>query len=262
MTGLRFALRGVSVVYPAPRLGLARKPVTALDDVSIEVAAGECVGIVGESGSGKSTLASVAMGLQPLATGSLIYGGRVLDLAARRRPRAARRALQMVFQDPYGSLNPTMRVADLVGEGLDIHRIGSRADRIARVIAALDDVGLGAAYMERRPHELSGGQRQRVAIARALAVDPEMVVLDEPTSALDLSVQAQILNLLLDLQLRRGLSYLFISHDIDVVRHLCHRVYVMQAGRIVDSGAPADLFERPEHPYTRRLVAAAPRMPA
>jgi ABC-type microcin C transport system duplicated ATPase subunit YejF len=167
----------------------------------------------------------------------------------------------MVFQDPYGALNPTSTVAGTLAEGLEVHGLAQGDAMRLRILAALEEVGLDAGFAERRPHQLSGGQRQRVAIARALVVEPDVVILDEPTSALDLSVQAQILNLLLDLQERRGLAYLFISHDIDVVRHLCHRVCVMEAGSIVEEGDTAMVLSSPTHPCTRKLVDAAPRIP-
>jgi peptide/nickel transport system ATP-binding protein len=173
----------------------------------------------------------------------------------------ARRALQIVLQDPYDSLDPTMTVSTIVTEGLEIHRTGPAAERRERAVQALAELGLGTGCLDRRPHELSGGQRQRVAIARALVVDPEIIVLDEPTSALDLSVQAQILNVLLDLQQHRNISYLLISHDIDVVRHLCHRVYVMRAGRVVEDGMTSEVLTAPRESYTRLLIDSVPRVP-
>lgn len=252
----------VAVEYPGSRFGRTRNPVRALAGVSLHVDRGECVGVIGESGSGKSTLAAVALGLNRHARGAVRVAGQHMGLDARQRPHDTRRALQMVFQDPNGSLNPTMRVRSIVAEGLAIHRIAPGAAREVRVAEALREVGLGDAYLDRRPHELSGGQRQRVAIARALAVEPDVVILDEPTSALDLSVQAQILNLLLATQQRRNLAYLLISHDIEVIRHLCQRVYVMCAGEVVEQGETAKVIETPDHPYTRRLIAAAPGLPA
>jgi ABC-type glutathione transport system ATPase component len=238
------------------RRGVAR--FVALDRVSLSVARGECVGVIGESGSGKSSLARVIAGLAEGASGVLSLDGRPVPLRPGARPRADCRRIQMVFQDPVGSLNPTLSIGASIAEGLAIHRLAAGAERARRVAALLADVGLDPALAARRPHELSGGQRQRVAIARALAVEPDIILLDEPTSALDLVVQAQILNLLLRLQQERGLAYLFISHDLDVVRHLCHRVHVITGGRIVESGATEAVFAHPQHPYTQGLIAAMP----
>jgi ABC-type microcin C transport system duplicated ATPase subunit YejF len=253
-------LEGLCVAYRR-RAGLFGRasPVRALDAVSLHVDAGECVGIIGESGCGKSTLASVAAGLIDADAGQVSIAGQTMPQRGRTRPLEARRALQLVFQDPYGSLDPRQRIGRIVGEGLAIHEPGtSHEDRVEAVLAA---VGLGSAFMDRLPHQLSGGQRQRAALARALVVNPQVMIRDEPTSALDVSVQAQILNLLLDLQLARGLGYLLISHDIDVIRHLCHRVIVMAAGQIVETGPTADVLGHPQMPYTQRLIAAAPAIP-
>ena len=246
------ALDGIDLAYT--RRG-AR--VVALEGVSIEVAPGECVGLIGESGSGKSSLAAVAAGLIDADAGEVRLGGDLLPRRAARRDRAARRRLATVFQDPYGSLDPAQTVAAIIAEGPRAHGVPA-PERAARVAALLADVGLPPEFARRRPHALSGGQHQRVAIARALAVEPQVVILDEPTSALDVSVQAQILNLLLDLQARHGLAYLFISHDIDVIRHMCTRTYVLQAGRIVEHGPTAIVLRTPAHAYTRRLLAATP----
>jgi ABC-type glutathione transport system ATPase component len=246
-------LRDIDLTYRR-----AGRSFQALKAVTVEIMPGECVGIVGESGSGKSTLAMIAAGLLRPTSGQIEIDGTTLPQDSARRPLALRRTLQIVFQDPYGSLDPTFGLEQIVAEGPAIHRLGTQGEQRARARAALAEVGLGEAFIHRRPSQLSGGQRQRAAIARALAVDPQLVILDEPTSALDLSVQAQILNLLLDLQLRRGLSYLFISHDIDVIRHLAHRVYVMRDGEIVESGPTGIVLRDPSHPYTRRLVDAVP----
>jgi ABC-type microcin C transport system duplicated ATPase subunit YejF len=254
------ALAGLGVTYRR-RAGLfgTGKAVTALDDVSLHVDAGECVGIIGESGCGKSTLAGVAAGLIDASAGRVRVAGEAMPVRSRSRPLAARRALQLVFQDPYGSLDPRQRIGASIAEGLSIHAPDSHhRERVDAVLAA---VGLGSEFTDRLPHQLSGGQRQRVALARALVVEPKVIILDEPTSALDLSVQAQILNLLLDLQVARGLGYLLISHDIDVIRHLCHRVIVMAAGRIVEAGPAADVLGKPQMAYTQRLIAAAPSIP-
>lgn len=230
----------------------------ALDGVSLSVARGECVGVIGESGSGKSSLARVIAGLAEGATGNLRLAGEPVPVTLGKRRRDHCRRIQMVFQDPVGSLNPFLTIGAIIAEGMAIHGIGTRAERRERVAALLADVGLDPAMAARRPHELSGGQRQRVAIARALAVEPDLLLLDEPTSALDLVVQAQILNLLLALQAARGLAYLFISHDLDVVRHLCHHVHVITGGQIVESGPTVDVFASPRHPYTQGLIAAMP----
>lgn len=230
----------------------------ALDGVSLTVASGECVGVIGESGSGKSSLARVIVGLAEGATGQLRMEGEAVPLKPGARRRDQCRRIQMVFQDPVGSLNPFLSIGGIIAEGLAIHRIGTRNERGERVAALLADVGLDPALERRRPHELSGGQRQRVAIARALAVEPDLLLLDEPTSALDLVVQAQIINLLLRLQEDRKLAYLFISHDLDVVRHLCHHVHVITGGRIVESGQAETVFADPQHPYTQQLIAALP----
>lgn len=230
----------------------------ALDGVSLSVARGECVGVIGESGSGKSSLARVIAGLAEGATGDLRLAGEPVPVTPGKRRRDHCRRIQMVFQDPVGSLNPFLTIGAIIAEGMAIHGIGTRTDRREQVAALLADVGLDPAMAARRPHELSGGQRQRVAIARALAVEPDLLLLDEPTSALDLVVQAQILNLLLALQAARGLAYLFISHDLDVVRHLCHHVHVITGGQIVESGPTVDVFASPQHPYTQGLIAAMP----
>ncbi|WP_421838624.1 ATP-binding cassette domain-containing protein [Novosphingobium sp.] len=254
------ALEGLSVTYRR-RAGLfgGATEVKALSDVSLHVEAGECVGIIGESGCGKSTLAGVAAGLIDAGAGRVRVAGELMPRQSRSRPLAARRALQLVFQDPYGSLDPRQRIGAIIAEGLTIHAPASNHHDL--VMAVLGAVGLSSDFIDRLPHQLSGGQRQRVAMARALVVEPKVIILDEPTSALDLSVQAQILNLLLDLQAARGLGYLLISHDIDVIRHLCHRVIVMAAGRIVEAGPTADVLGNPHMPYTQRLIAAAPSIP-
>jgi ABC-type glutathione transport system ATPase component len=230
----------------------------ALGGVNLSVARGECVGVIGESGSGKSSLARVIAGLAEGATGTLRLAGEAVPITPGARRRHQCRRIQMVFQDPVGSLNPFLTIGAIIAEGLAIHRIGTRAERRERVAALLADVGLDPAMASRRPHELSGGQRQRVAIARALAVEPDLILLDEPTSALDLVVQAQIINLLLRLQLERGLAYLFISHDLDVVRHLCHHVHVITGGQIVESGPAGAVFADPQNPYTQGLIATMP----
>ena len=246
--------------------GLLRRPVAvlrALDGVSVSVRAGETVGLVGESGSGKSTMGLAMLRLQP-AEGRVVFVGRDLTGVSQAALRPLRAQMQIVFQDPYGSLSPRMSVGDIVAEGLLVHERLSPAARGARVAAALAEVGLPADAAGRYPHEFSGGQRQRVAIARAMVLQPRLVVLDEPTSALDRSVQGQVIELLRGLQRRRGLAYLFISHDLAVVRAMAHRVVVLRAGRVVEQGPAEALFAEPREDYTRALMAAAfsPRDPA
>ena len=232
--------------------------VRALDGVTIDVARGEVVGLVGESGSGKSTLARALLGLQPLAGGEVLFAGRPVAAWLRESPAGFRRKVQMVFQDPYGSLDPRQRVGDALAEVLRVHRIGSAADRSDRVAGLLRQVGLDADHAPRYPHEFSGGQRQRIGIARALALEPEVLIADEPVSALDVSVQVQILNLLKDLQREQSIALLFIAHDLAAVRYLCDRLYVMQRGRVVEEGNASEVYTRPRHAYTRTLLAAVP----
>ncbi|MGQ0701808.1 MAG: ABC transporter ATP-binding protein [Gemmatimonadales bacterium] len=235
-----------------------RRPVHALNGVSFTVARGETLGVVGESGSGKSTLGRAIVRLVDADGGSVRLEGTEVLALPRGPLRALRRRMQMVFQDPYGSLNPRMAVGAAVREGLEIHRIGTRGQREERVRKLFREVGLDPAQIDRYPHQLSGGQRQRVGIARALAVDPAFLVCDEPVSALDVSVQAQVLNLLISLQRHRGLTYLFIAHDLAVVRQLAHRIAVMYYGRIVELAGTDAIIHNPRHPYTRALLSAVP----
>jgi oligopeptide/dipeptide ABC transporter ATP-binding protein len=229
----------------------------AVDHVNVTIAAGERVGLVGESGSGKSTLGRLLLRLDDANAGTVAFDGHDLTRQYGKSLLWFRRRAQVVFQDPSTALNPRLSVGELVAEGLIIHGLHSQ-DRPARVSALLADVGLDVSVLHRRPHELSGGQKQRVGIARALAVEPGFLLLDEPVSALDVSVQAQIVNLLADLSERRGLTILFVAHDLHVVRHLCERVLVMYRGHIVEEGPTEALFETPQHPYTRALLAAVP----
>ena len=232
----------------------------ALAGVSFSIAAGRSFGIVGESGSGKSTLARIALALDKPNSGSVRLEGRSLFELPRRELRGLRAHMQMIFQDPYGSLDPRQRVERIVAEPLAALGGASRAERRARVAASLESVGLRASDAAKHPHEFSGGQRQRIAIARALITRPKLVVADEPVSALDVSVQAQALNLMSDLQRDAGVTYLLISHDLGVVAHICETTAVMFRGRIVEMGPTEALFAAPAHPYTRELVDATPRL--
>ncbi len=236
-----------------------RKVTHAVNDVSFEVAKGETLAIVGESGSGKSTTARLVMRLLEADAGRITLLGEDVSQLKGSALRRKRRHMQMVFQDPFASLNPRMKIADSVGEGLRVHapELNSKQRR-AKVAGILEQCGMDDSVLDRYPHQFSGGQRQRIGIARALAVSPELLVLDEPVSALDVSVQAQILNLLSDLQKEHELAYLFISHDLSVVRHVADRVAVMFAGRIVEQGDVQDVYVRPKHPYTRELLDARP----
>jgi oligopeptide transport system ATP-binding protein len=240
--------------------GMFRKGrrVAAVNDISFTIAEGETFGLVGESGSGKTTTGRCMLRLIEPTSGEVRFRDENVLSFSRRRMREARRDMQMVFQDPYSSLNPRMCARQIVEEPLIIHRIGDRASRRARAGELFRLVGLNPAQLECYPHEFSGGQRQRIGLARALALNPSFVILDEPVSALDVSIQAQVINLLMDLQQQLNLTYLFIAHDLRLVEHLCTRVAVMYLGRIVEMAPAASLFASPQHPYTRALLSAIP----
>src|SRR5260221_1666389 len=232
--------------------------VRAVDDVSFSIEKGETFGLVGESGSGKTTTGRCILRLIEPTAGEVLFDGRDVLKLSRGDLRRARRDMQIVFQDPYSSLNPRMRVSDIVEEPLVIHKLGSRAERRERVRQLFELVGLNPDQLRRYPHEFSGGQRQRIGLARALALNPSLIIADEPVSALDVSVQAQVVNLLMELQERLTLTYLFIAHDLRLVEHICSRLAVMYLGRIVEMGDTAKLFAAPKHPYTRALLSAIP----
>ena len=259
MTAL-LAVRGLHVDFPvrAGAFGRRRATIRAVDGVDLEIEPGETLGLVGESGCGKSTLGNAVLGIVRPTAGRVVFEGADLAALDVGGLRQARRHMQMIFQDPEASLNPRMRVGDSIGEPLLVRGLLRGAALRARVERLLEQVGLESAHMTRYPHEFSGGQRQRIGIARALALDPKLVVCDEPVSALDVSVRSQILNLLVDLQRRLGMAYLFISHDLSVVRHLSDRVAVMYLGRVVERAPRDALFARPLHPYTEALMRAIP----
>ena len=254
-------LTNLQTHFPVQRGFLFKRPagtVKAVDGVTLALQRGEVLGLVGESGCGKSTLARTILQLVPTTGGTVVLEGKNLTTATAAEVLAARRELQMVFQDPYASLNPRMTVFATLAEPLLVHRVCSRAELPARVGELMTLVGLSPRYQQKYPHEFSGGQRQRIAIARALALRPKVIIADEPVSALDVSIQAQILNLLSSLVRQMGLSLIFIAHDLSVVKHISDRVAVMYLGKIVELGPAADVIERPLHPYTRALVSAIP----
>jgi ABC-type oligopeptide transport system ATPase subunit len=261
-----FEIRNLTKIYPQRESVLGAKAsgknqVRAVDDVSLDIHAGETLGLVGESGSGKSTLGRLLLRLIEPTSGSILFENRDLLAASPREMRHLRRDVQIIFQDPFASLDPRFRVGDIIAEPLLIHENNSsKAVRRARVVELLRAVGLDESIRQRFPHEFSGGQRQRIGIARALALRPKFIVADEPVSALDVSVGAQIVNLLAQLQRDFGLTYLFISHSMPVVRYLSTRIAVMYRGKIVEVGETAQITERPEHPYTRSLLEATPEV--
>ncbi|MFE4833056.1 ATP-binding cassette domain-containing protein [Arthrobacter sp. NPDC056691] len=243
------------VEYPSKKF--RARPFRALTDISIRIGQGETLGLVGESGSGKTTLGRAVLGLAPVTGGRIIFEGQDIGHATRKQRRTLSRDLQVVFQDPYTSLNPALEIGDILAEPLGVQGMEQAAAR-KRVKELLDQVGLPSDAIHRLPREFSGGQRQRVAIARALALSPKLIVCDEPVSALDLSTQAKVLDLFLQIQKDTGVSYLFVSHDLDVVRHISHRVAVMYHGEIVEQGPAGIVTTDPDHPYTQRLLLASP----
>lgn len=254
-------VRSLRVDYPVEGRGLLRRrgqSFRAVDGINLEIAPGETVALVGESGSGKSTAALAIMRLIESAEGEILFGGDDLTKLKRRQLRRIRPDLQMIFQDPYSSLDPSMVVGDSVGEPLDIHECLSLVDRNSRVLEALELVGLSARHFQYYAHELSGGQRQRVAIARAIVLRPRLILCDEPVSSLDVSTQSQIMNLLTDIQLQLGVSYLLIAHDLPLVRRVSRRVAVMYLGELIETGPSERVYERPAHPYTVALLSAIP----
>ncbi|RKE64199.1 MULTISPECIES: ATP-binding cassette domain-containing protein [Microbacterium] len=255
MTAPLLEVSDLVVEYPGK--GFRAEPFRALKGVSLDILPGETVGLVGESGSGKTTLGRAALGLAPVTEGSIVFDGRDISHLSRRERRPLSADIQVVFQDPYSSLNPSMTIEQILTEPLTAAGVGTREAR-DRVRELLDQVGLPGDARSRLPREFSGGQRQRVAIARALALRPRLIVCDEPVSALDLSTQARVLDLFIEIQERTGVAYLFVTHDLAVVRHVSHRVAVMYRGEIVESGDADQVTARPEHPYTQRLFMAAP----
>lgn len=234
------------------------KYLKAVDDVSFSIQRGETLGLVGESGCGKSTLSRIIMQLTDITDGKILFEDTDILKLKGKKLREARGQMQMIFQNPFYSLNPRMTVGRLIGEPLSIHRVGSREERAARVKALLNLVGLSEDYAGRYPHEFSGGQRQRIGIARALAINPKLIICDEPVSALDVSIQSQILNLLIDLQKKLNLTYLFISHNLSVVKYISNRIAVMYLGKIVELSESQVLYQEPQHPYTQALLSAIP----
>ena len=257
MTDNLIEVQDLKQYFPISTGWFQTKPLKAVDGVSFHIRRGETLGLVGESGCGKTTVGRTLLHLYPPTSGKIIFDGK--PLKTREDIRAYRKKAAMVFQDPYSSLNPRMTVADLIAEPLDIHRLyENRQQRREKVLELMAKVGLNAEHAGRYAHEFSGGQRQRIGIARALALEPEFVVCDEPVSALDVSIQAQVVNMFMDLQDQMGLTYLFIAHDLLVVRHICDRIAVMYLGKIVESGEADELYRNPMHPYTQSLISAVP----
>ena len=255
-------VENLKVYYPSTqRLFAPRRFVRAVDGVSFALGDARTLGLVGESGCGKTTLGRAILGLSPVTEGSISFEGQDIASLSGSELRKHRRKIQMIFQDPYSSLDPLMTIEQILGEPLDIHHLySSRTERREKILSLMDWVGLDPSQAKRYPHEFSGGQRQRIGIARALALSPRLIVCDEPVSALDVSIQAQIMNLLMDIQEREKISYLFISHDLALVQHACHRIAVMYLGRIVEEGSVEEIRSRPLHPYTQALWNAIPTL--
>lgn len=252
--------------FPVKKSSLMGKPqyLKAVDDVSFYINEGETLGLVGESGCGKSTTGRSIIRLFDITGGQILYRGKDIAKLKESDLRPYRRKMQVVFQDPYASLNPTLTVKDLISEPLDVYHIGSKKERQERTLELLEKVGLGKNHLDRYPHEFSGGQRQRIGIARALSINPEFILCDEPISALDVSIQAQVVNMLEDLQNEMGLTYLFIAHDLSMVRHISHRIGVMYLGKLIEIGKSDEIYNNPLHPYTQALLSSVlepdPRM--
>lgn len=254
-------IKNLKKYFPV-KAGILRRTVgyvKAVDDISFYIRNGETLGLVGESGCGKSTTGQTILRLLEATDGEIWFEGKDVLSLTKKELRSLRKEMQIIFQDPYASLNPRMTVVDIVGEPLVIHNlVKNKKEKWERVRKILNKVGLSAEYMKRYPHEFSGGQRQRVGVARALAIDPKLIIADEPVSALDVSIQAQVINLLQDIQGNMGLTFLFIAHDLSVVKHICDRIAVMYLGKIVELSTKNELFENPIHPYTRSLLSAVP----
>ncbi|MCQ4922364.1 ATP-binding cassette domain-containing protein [Tissierella carlieri] len=244
--------------FPVKKSSFMGKPqyLKAVDDVSFYINEGETLGLVGESGCGKSTTGRSIIRLFDITGGQILYRGKDIAKLKESDLKPYRRKMQVVFQDPYASLNPTLTVKDLISEPLDVYHIGSKKERQERTLELLEKVGLGKNHLDRYPHEFSGGQRQRIGIARALSINPEFILCDEPISALDVSIQAQVVNMLEDLQNELGLTYLFIAHDLSMVRHISHRIGVMYLGKLIEIGASDDIYKHPIHPYTQALLSS------
>lgn len=251
-------VKNLKKYFPVKNSSLFRKGqyLKAVDDVSFYINKGETLGLVGESGCGKSTTGRSIIRLFDITGGEILYRGDDIAKLEESALKPYRRKMQVIFQDPYASLNPTLTVKDLISEPLDVYHVGSKRQRQERVLELLEKVGMGKEHLDRYPHEFSGGQRQRIGIARALSINPEFILCDEPISALDVSIQAQVVNMLEDLQNEMGLTYLFIAHDLSMVRHISHRIGVMYLGKLIEIGASNDIYKHPLHPYTQALLSS------